>query len=491
MAKKKKSLSLTITRSASRESDADGDGDLPTLPPSDFELFQPSDTPEEDYGEDADKQWPVKKIASEEIDLFNRKIFQIEWDEWHRPDGTNTTWSDSLPGANSLSRSWNVVQGRQRNAEARETADINLVTLSSYMPHNIRTAESVVAYSEKLRRWKIPQDDWDAESNQARHSTPSSGGAVSQTAKKRKRTNSDIRLTASDADGNRVDSMTTSTRVTCDEWNKRASSFGASGITITNEVDDEEAPPVGADFVYLEGWCIYDKDVPRQDPGFLIGCECKEGCKNALLCSCLMDSQCIDDDGDLTTAYDKKGLFLFSNQLEVIECNIKCRCNNCHNKAAQAPRKIPLNIFKTTNNGWGVRPSVDVRKGTVLGLYTGLIMKRETVTNLPPEWKDYTFDLDARDDDPDCTDKHTICAYSAGNWTRFINHSCGPVAKVYSVVTNTAVHMNMPHIAFVACEDIPAGKEITIDYKPAAAWDGTRKKSKGKMKKDLFERRLI
>lgn len=36
-------------------------------------------------------------------------------------------------------------------------------------------------------------------------------------------------------------------------------------------------------------------------------------------------------------------------------------------------RKVPLEIFKTTAIGWGVRSPVDVRKGTPLGAYTGWV----------------------------------------------------------------------------------------------------------------------
>ncbi|KAI5122613.1 hypothetical protein M0805_004824 [Coniferiporia weirii] len=394
--------------------------------------------------------------------------FQVEWDDWQRADGTNTTWSDAVPGANSLAQDWNALQSRRRRTAARTTPEIDLDTISSHMPHDIRTAEDAVAYSDKLREWGLPDDDWDAERNQTRHKSGRSNLVLSDTTKKRKRTVEH---------GPGGSSMPNYTQP---KWSRKAREFG---IRVVNEVDDEKAPPVGSDFVYLEDSCIYDRDVSRQDPGFLFGCECEDGCRNPLLCSCLMDSQCIDEDGELCVVYDKKGLFLFTNQLEVVECNKNCTCKGCTNKVVQAPRrKIPLDIFKTPDNGWGVRPTVDVPKGTVLGKYTGLVMKRETASSLAPPKKDYTFDLDARDNDPDCTDRYTICAYSAGNWTRFVNHSCGPTAKVYSVVINSAVHMNTPDLAFVACEDIPAGKEITIDYKPAAAWRNTQRKGKGKEK---------
>lgn len=33
--------------------------------------------------------------------------------------------------------------------------------------------------------------------------------------------------------------------------------------------------------------------------------------------------------------------------------------------------------------------------------------------------------------------------------------------------SNVVIEANMPNIAYVACEAIPAGTEITIDYNPA------------------------
>jgi histone-lysine N-methyltransferase SUV39H len=49
-----------------------------------------------------------------------------------------------------------------------------------------------------------------------------------------------------------------------------------------------------------------------------------------------------------------------------------CRCDiSCPNRVSQRPRQLPIDIFKTTDRGWGARPLCDVRKGTVLGMYTG------------------------------------------------------------------------------------------------------------------------
>ena len=51
-----------------------------------------------------------------------------------------------------------------------------------------------------------------------------------------------------------------------------------------------------------------------------------------------------------------------------------CSCGaDCPNRVAQLARQIPIEIFKTRTTGWGGRSSVDVEKGTVLGIYTGCV----------------------------------------------------------------------------------------------------------------------
>ena len=51
-----------------------------------------------------------------------------------------------------------------------------------------------------------------------------------------------------------------------------------------------------------------------------------------------------------------------------------------------------------------------------------------------------------------------------GSPTRFINHSCEPNCAIYTVSYNHA-DTNLYELAFFAMEDIPAGEELTFDYK--------------------------
>ncbi len=53
---------------------------------------------------------------------------------------------------------------------------------------------------------------------------------------------------------------------------------------------------------------------------------------------------------------------------------------------------------------------------------------------------------------------------NAGGPTRFMNHSCDPNCRIFTVSYNHADH-RIYDIAFFAIEEIPAGTELTFDYK--------------------------
>ena len=116
-----------------------------------------------------------------------------------------------------------------------------------------------------------------------------------------------------------------------------------------------------------------------------------------------------------------------------------CSCDNsCPNRVAQLPRDFPIQIFKTVKYGWGARCPVDLVKGKVLGIYSGMLMfvpfkllstffshflesyrSREFACKRNGEVNAYSFDLDARelhDDNGEDDDlaKYTIDARDYG-----------------------------------------------------------------------------
>ncbi|KAJ7252953.1 hypothetical protein C8J57DRAFT_1474092, partial [Mycena rebaudengoi] len=100
-----------------------------------------------------------------------------------------------------------------------------------------------------------------------------------------------------------------------------------------------------------------------------------------------------------------------------------------------------------------------------VGLYTGLLIRREEADKLSGSRASYCFDLDVNEDPDEETPEnaYSVDAYGCGNWTRFINHSCSPNLQIITVVYDTMPEDNMPYLALVATEDIPAFTELTFD----------------------------
>ncbi|KAJ7862256.1 SET domain-containing protein [Mycena olivaceomarginata] len=267
------------------------------------------------------------------------------------------------------------------------------------------------------------------------------------------------------------------------EWNKRAREAGVSEsamITFVNEVDNEAVPPeVDVLFTYLERNYIYDIGIP--EPGTLVGCrrDGGAGCPRG----------CFSTHGhQRNIAYTSQGLFKFNTYSKIIECNENCTCpTSCINRVAQRPRRIPIEIFKTESRGWGVRTSVALVRGQVLGLYTGLLIRRQKASKLLGERASYIFQLDIDEDPGDNPDDaYSVDALRCGNWTRFINHSCSPNTKIIAVAYDTMIEENLPYyLAFVATENISPGIELTLDYNPAEqeAWELKKYKEKSRSKK--------
>ncbi|KAJ6494069.1 SET domain-containing protein, partial [Mycena vitilis] len=294
------------------------------------------------------------------------------------------------------------------------------------------------------------------------------------------------------------------------EWNKIASDAGAAGIEFVNEIDDEEVPPgIGVLFPYIERSYLFDIGIPKPTTMVPRGCRCrgKIGCGNAGRCSC----QATLEGGP---AYNAKvplrpciifmgvgfllmfqGRFTFQTDSEIIECNNSCECShNCANRVAQFPRRIPVQVFKTEKRGWGARIPVDLKRGRVVGLYTG---RRDEADKLSGSRASYCFDLDVNEepDEEPSENAYSVDAYGCGNWTRFINHCCNPNLQIISVVYETMPEDNMPYLALVATKNIPAYTELTFDYNPAhqTEWElkRYREKSRSKMSKGKKQTRCL
>jgi histone-lysine N-methyltransferase SUV39H len=265
-----------------------------------------------------------------------------------------------------------------------------------------------------------------------------------------------------------------------EQWTEIAKAAGGAYITITNEIDDEDIPKLAPGFQYIEAGYLYSHDVPKAedlDDALFLRCNCRR-CTDPQKCECQSISELVDKKGKKQIAYNSKGLFVIdvTPGLLVIECNKYCGCDLlCPNRVSQRPRKIPVDIFKTMNRGWGARPLCDVSKGAVLGMYAGKLMTRRKAEELGQGERGFCFDLDGQenpyDDAPGLPEAYTVDSRTCGNWTHFVNHSCSPNLQVYQAVHNTIPELNIPFIIFCATQDIPAKCELTLDYDPCAVND--------------------
>ncbi|EFX00120.1 histone-lysine n-methyltransferase clr4 [Grosmannia clavigera kw1407] len=160
----------------------------------------------------------------------------------------------------------------------------------------------------------------------------------------------------------------------------------------------------------------------------------------------------------------------------IYECHDGCGCERetCPNRVVERGRRIPLQIFRTEDRGWGVRTLVDIDKGQFVDRYLGEIItaaeanRRRANATMARRKDVYLFALD-KFSDPDSLD-HRLAGpplevdgeFFSGP-TRFVNHSCDPNMRIFARVGDHA-DKHIHDLALFAVRDIPAGAEITFDY---------------------------
>ncbi|EEB88725.1 hypothetical protein MPER_13275 [Moniliophthora perniciosa FA553] len=115
------------------------------------------------------------------------------------------------------------------------------------------------------------------------------------------------------------------------QWNTIAKRAGAQGITIVNDIDDEEIPILASDFEYLENDYISGIGRDISDPeGFFEFCTHRDrACTNAKKCGCQQAHPVLDSRDSPTFPYseDNEGYFIYYDEVDnegpilVVECN--------------------------------------------------------------------------------------------------------------------------------------------------------------------------
>ncbi|KAJ8495805.1 hypothetical protein ONZ45_g12704 [Pleurotus djamor] len=254
-------------------------------------------------------------------------------------------------------------------------------------------------------------------------------------------------------------------------------------IRVWNKVDDEPCPLF--EFYYSnEMWL--GEGVPPPDMGTLRGCGCYPVCdpKNKG-CECLERQKAWTAAYTPDYAYDARGRLKQQN-IPIFECNELCGCDSdCRNRVVQRGRKVEVGIAKTKNKGWGVfSGSSRIPSGTFIGIYAGELLTdavAEVRGKKYNKWgRTYLFDVDfwfLRKDEAesgvgmngsqgmieDWDTKYVVDAYHAGNFTRFLNHSCSPNARLNATYINDS-NIQKPLLTIFACKDIEPHTEICFSY---------------------------
>jgi histone-lysine N-methyltransferase SUV39H len=162
-------------------------------------------------------------------------------------------------------------------------------------------------------------------------------------------------------------------------------------------------------------------------------------------------------------------------------------------QVVQNGRKHEVNIVKTPNKGWGVfaGDQAKIPKGSFIGIYAGEVIKddeadRRGVVYNNKSGRTYLFDLDSyhlkyvtadgelqnkaerettdeREKVEEWCSTYSIDAFHAGNFTRYVNHSCQPNCELWSVYLNNP-NLNLPLLVFFTIRDIHPREELTFDY---------------------------
>jgi histone-lysine N-methyltransferase SUV39H len=287
------------------------------------------------------------------------------------------------------------------------------------------------------------------------------------------------------------------------EYTRRLESVPGRRIYLVNIID-RTTPSLRfryiPDYVLREG--VYKADLDTQ-----VGCkQCSPhmgrdiGCEYTKRCDCLeyaaVDESRLDDEqrkkfqiakqtGGSTIGLSKKFPYFASSdkigclvpfylhsRRPIYECNDNCNCGpHCRNKNVQFGRTVELEIFKTASGrGWGLRCKQDLQEGQFIDTYRGEVVtdaeatRREQASQSKSK-ASYMYSLDkfAESEGLSESDVYVVDGEFMGGPTKFMNHSCEPNCRQYTVSYNKH-DCRIYDLAFFACQYIPVGTELTFDY---------------------------
>ncbi|KAL4886546.1 hypothetical protein BJY04DRAFT_204781 [Aspergillus karnatakaensis] len=262
----------------------------------------------------------------------------------------------------------------------------------------------------------------------------------------------------------------------CESLRKKLASIKGPAVTV-RPADEKLLAKLTAGFEFVNEYKLREGVTPI-DKDFLGGCGCSVVCSPDR-CSCLSKEEHSDEQiiPYKRAADDPRFLVLspeFMGRISMIyECNSLCGCNEkCWNRVIEQGRRVRLEIFHTGRRGFGLRSPDFIRAGQFIDLYLGEVItikkadEREKIANARNA-SSYLFELDfhVNDDDIKDDDIYVVDGCNYGAATRFINHSCNPNCKMFTV-SRTHGDRYIYDLAFFALRDIASGTELTFDYNP-------------------------
>eukprot|EP01018_Ginkgo_biloba_P018282 Gb_25369 [translate_table: standard] len=206
------------------------------------------------------------------------------------------------------------------------------------------------------------------------------------------------------------------------------------------------------------------------------GCDCIEGCAGEK-CSCILRN-------GAEVPYNQNGILINKKPL-IYECGDKCKCPpSCRNSTTQKGLKNHLEVFKTSDRGFGVRCWDSIAVGTFIYEYTGEVVSEEeaalqhegneyilSAMHSQERWTDWgsIVDILCKQKQQDVSSQAPssfssfVDASKMGNVSRFINHSCSPNVFIQFILHDHQ-DTRFSHIVFFATENIPPLTELTFDY---------------------------
>ncbi|KAH7885160.1 hypothetical protein F5I97DRAFT_2031415 [Phlebopus sp. FC_14] len=250
-----------------------------------------------------------------------------------------------------------------------------------------------------------------------------------------------------------------------------------------NNIGEETTPPW--EFVYTNHmW--FGEGVPPPDIKNLKSCGCIGRCDpKSKTCACAKRqyewAKPYIADGTFPSSwqgspfvYDNKGLLQMFG-CPIFECNQFCGCDDdCPNRVIQNGRKWPVNIVRTERKGWGVFAGAKkIPKGAYIGIYAGELLTdpegEERGKHYNAFGRTYLFTIDFHYltldmENPDLYENlYVVDAYHAGNFTRFVNHSCDPNCQIFASYINEA-DINKPLLTFFTIRDVDPWEELCFSY---------------------------